>query len=1278
MSEHNQPTLHASQEAIRRNDFEKARHLLALLVKSDPNNEAAWLTLAKVVEQDDQIIYCLQQVVRINTDNQPARKWLESLKQKKLHGEDSSVGPSVQVHTPQIIIPTGETPAQAGTSSTRYFESEPDLQKLLPHRSRNWPLILGVVLFFLIAFLAVFGPYLAPRDPLEENLIIQVNGKWEVPPFEIFTSGFPLGSDEFGRDLLSRLLVGIRPTMVMVLVVAGVRLVLGTSIGVMAGWFNGRFGRGLDTLIEGALSIPVLLVALGAIAVVGVELGIWAFILGLSLTGWVETAQQVREQTRITKGQVFVEASHALGASNRQILTGHVLKQISPMMIMLLAFEMSSTLMATAGLGFLGYYIGGDVWIDVSDFVARRISGTPELGQMLATSWVKLTEPWAMVAVGTTVFTAVLAFNLLGEGFRQSLNLSVRRRGFFTRLTQKANLWLDQNAWYPLSIFLAKPAVRVVLAGASVLVLGIAAGSWLWPQIQDRLVKTEPLATQISQAGSGESQPNLPKASDQAQTGETQPSGANRLEAQVLWEKQIASGFQSGPVLSPAGDLLYVPSDDGILYAIDLDGQIQWQVELPAGGVGTPALGPEGEIYVSDDQAGLSAVSPKGELLWHFQSEAGNKSVAGPVTSLDGTIFYTLTPSSKGFVQAVSPDGEGLWATQAKTPSFFESPQISADGRYVFLKNDIFDALTGQLLDYQSDLNILRFFPGQDGHNYLLAGNNVIQWTFEGNTIQVIDIAEWDTSGRAEVVAPTQVGVRQDGTAWLLYTSPGGSSSLAWMTIQDEYIGSADLRVSAGRVIDMRDDLTTYICGGRSFNEEFIQCGALEPGVHEPLWELQLGNHGPVQGGFWQDGTFYLVSRDGNLFAIDESKQKVDLSPVSNQPVQPGLTWTYPVGEIITQPLFSNYTGDPSSLRLYLFSENNNAYAINSHGELIYKSEMPAGFIETERFRDEYFPPVILADGSVVIIGEGNIVFALDPEGRVSWEETLDANPYNQTLNHTRDEIYLTDTQAGLYVFNSQGLKWKYKSSAGKRTAGGAVEGPDGSIYYTVTPSSKGFVQAVSPDGQGLWATQVETGSFYHTPQVDPNGNLVFLRDDVIDAQSGQLLKMEVPVRVDEYIPGEDGNLYLRSGSTVLQWQYGEGGFEILNTISWNSSQFGRSQPFSSWVTENGLVVMVYRGVQVWINPDGTINATVRYPSGSNTLQSVDLERDLVKECDWQTGRTLECSARKIDSEKTVWGISIPDVPKIDYWNTTWSGDFLYILSENSLYAYYLGEPEPN
>ncbi len=324
---------------------------------------------------------------------------------------------------------------------------------------RNWPLIVGFGLVMLIAIFAIIGPNIAPKDPAEESNISMIEGQWYVPPFDIGTPGYPLGSDRFGRDNYSRLLWGIRPTMIMVLVVAVVRLFLGVIIGLSAGWFTGKSGRVLNSLIQVALALPVLLVALGAIAIVGVELGIWAFIIGLSLTGWVDTALQVREQTRIVKNQVYVEAAGAIGASNQQILSNHILKQITPMLLMLFAFEVSSTLMLTAGLGFLGYYIGGDVWVETDDFVARRISGAPELGQMLATSWLTLTKPWALVAVGTTVFITVLGFNLIGEGLRQNIGFhKVHRKNSISEIRIKSGLWFDNYIWHPLiQFFRIKP-----------------------------------------------------------------------------------------------------------------------------------------------------------------------------------------------------------------------------------------------------------------------------------------------------------------------------------------------------------------------------------------------------------------------------------------------------------------------------------------------------------------------------------------------------------------------------------------------------------------------------------------------------------------------------------------------------------------------------------------------------------------------------------------------------------------------------------------------------
>jgi hypothetical protein len=874
---------------------------------------------------------------------------------------------------------------------------------------------------------------------------------------------------------------------------------------------------------------------------------------------------------------------------------------------------------------------------------------------------------------------------LLGEGFRHSLNLGVSRRGVVSRLSARVNFWLDQNVWYPLSIYLKRPVVRGATAGVLVALITFAAGRWLWPQIQSQLVIQSPPATQIASAQQDESGQN-PFAHSNATAEQTTPMPQTEsIEAQIAWEFAEESGFRGGPALGLQEDRFYIASAGGALLALNLEGEVEWQAEIPSGGVGQPALGAAGEIYISDDQAGLAAISAEGRQLWYFHSEAGNRSVAGPLVAGDGRIFYTITSGSKGFIQAVSPQGDGLWVTQVETPSFFEAPRLSADEKFVFLKNDVFDAKTGELLKFESDLNVIRYFPGQDGRNYLVAGQNVIQWQLERNRIETVDIAEWDSSNLSEVAAPQEVGISPDETAWLLYTSPGGITTLVWVTLDDQTIGSTAFGVSRGQVVDMRADLTTYICGGRSFDEEYVECAALNPELHDQIWGLKLGNHGPVQGGFWRDGVLYIATRNGRIFAIDErpsSNQAAGASEefgaAQNGPSgSPGLLWAYELGEEISPNprtgLFYGY--DPElaeDLMLYIFSEDDHLFAISSQGQLKYKTTLPVGFLQPDPGRDEYFPPFLLEDGTVIIVAQDNLVYALNPKGEVAWEQTLDANPYR--WNQDAGEVFITDTQSGLYTFNRQGLKWKFKSDAGQRSASGAAKGPNGNLYYTVTPSSRGVVQAVTSEGEALWATEVKTGSFYHTPQVSADGNLVFLRDDVIDAQTGKLLPMNVPVKVDEYIVGEDGNLYLRSGHTVIRWQYGGDGFEILNTISWNHSQFS-GQPFSAWVNGHGLAGLSYRGAQVWVNSEGEVIAVVRYPSRGSMLQNVNPEVGLVTECDWQVSRILKCSAFKFGSDQAIWEVEINDVPKLDFWNSIWTGADLYLLADNTLYKYFIGNP---
>lgn len=846
----NQPAI----DSFDKKDKAQSRATLIAFLRQNPNNAQGWRLLAQYVDRKQDIIYCLERVVQLDPNDQEVRRALARLGEK---GQRSgSLGTQLQ-YKPILPVQRSLQPEVSAIAD----------QDKGPHPRKNWPLIIGSLLVLFIVFLAIAGPYLAPQDPLKENIIVYSGGKWYVPPFDFLTPGFPFGSDNFGRDLYSRLLWAIRPTMSMVIIVAALRLVIGIVIGLLAGWLNQQTARVFDTMIEIALAIPVFLVAMGAIALVGVELGLWAFVIGLSLTGWVDTAQQVREQTRIVKSHSFIEAAQSLGASSRQVLVHHVLKQITPMIAMLFAFEISSTLMTTAGLGFLGYYIGGDVWLEVDDFVYRRTSGMPELGQMLATSWVTLTKPWAMVIVGTTIFIAVLGFNLLGEGLRLNLNfMVVRRRGWLSRLSEQSNFWLDQHVWHPLSTVFGHKGVRQGLSAVLVLAL-ILSGFFM-------LSRRSGLISSLTSQGLTISTTNNP-ASDKVESPATTPDKENAspvvdYQPVVVWEYQ-ASGFSGGPELSPTKDRLYTVSADGKLDCIDLNGNLVWTTDLGLAGIGKPAVNSAGDIFVADEMAGLNRFTPQGDLVWRFESPIGGRSVSGPTIGLNGTLYYTIGLGGRGSVQAVSPEGEGIWVTAADTSSFYEAPIPSPDGQYVFLKEDIFSAETGELLELECVVTVQRYFSGMDNQNYLLSGHDIYLWQQNGSKVELLDQAEWNSSNISEVFTPVQVGVTAEQVAWMVFTSTGGATNLAWVSLEDQLIGESYYRAANGRAITELPDLTAFVCGGLVFTDSYAHCAMLQPGQDKPLGVIDLGENGSVQGGIWLDDKIYVTTAWGKLIAIAEN-----------------------------------------------------------------------------------------------------------------------------------------------------------------------------------------------------------------------------------------------------------------------------------------------------------------------------------------------------------------------------------------------------------------------
>lgn len=310
-----------------------------------------------------------------------------------------------------------------------------------PTRQRNFPLYLGLLLSFIFVFLAVFGPALAPHDPAEINRVMRVESGWLTAPFRpLQLEAFPLGTDEIGRDLLSRILHAIRPTLLLASVVVAIRLTAGVFLGLTAGWMRGRTERLIDTLAAICLAIPMLVFAIAAITYIGRERGLLAFLVALSLTGWADTAAFVKNRSLAIVQAPYIEGARAIGMKPVRILRRYVLPQLWPVLPSLIAFELAAVVLLVAELGFLGIFFGGQFTFDVPDpnsagvFQITTSGEQPELGQLLSDFWARIIKtPWMPFLIGTIVFLQIFAFNMLGEGLRRHMDITRPRHAWWRR-----------------------------------------------------------------------------------------------------------------------------------------------------------------------------------------------------------------------------------------------------------------------------------------------------------------------------------------------------------------------------------------------------------------------------------------------------------------------------------------------------------------------------------------------------------------------------------------------------------------------------------------------------------------------------------------------------------------------------------------------------------------------------------------------------------------------------------------------------------------------------
>ena len=266
-------------------------------------------------------------------------------------------------------------------------------------RLRRNPLAMaGLLIASVLMLVAIFAPWLAPYDPIAQDLSQRL-----LPPL---TPGHVMGTDEFGRDIFSRILFGSRITLYIVLLVVLTAPVAGLFIGTVAGYFGGWVDSVLMRITDIFLAFPKLILALALVAVLGP--GMVNAVLAIALTSWPPYARVARAETLTVRNSDYIAAVKLQGAGGGRVIWGHIMPMCLPSVIIRVTLDMAGVILTAAGLGFLGLGVQPPL---------------PEWGAMISSGRKYLFEQWWVATMpGLAIFVVSLGFNLLGDGLRDVLD----------------------------------------------------------------------------------------------------------------------------------------------------------------------------------------------------------------------------------------------------------------------------------------------------------------------------------------------------------------------------------------------------------------------------------------------------------------------------------------------------------------------------------------------------------------------------------------------------------------------------------------------------------------------------------------------------------------------------------------------------------------------------------------------------------------------------------------------------------------------------------------
>lgn len=292
-------------------------------------------------------------------------------------------------------------------NSIRYYPNElskvEKLQRVWQSLVRARTPLIGLFVIVLIATMALLAPWLSPHDPAHQELELRLK-----PPFWVEGGSveYPLGTDQLGRDILSRMIYGSRISLIVGLLTAGLSSIVGLILGLLAGFYGGWADNIISRLIDIQLAFPFVLLALSIVAVLGG--GLLNVIIVLGIGGWMSFARIVRADTMSLREREFVHAARCIGASDMRILIRHIFPNLIAPIIVIGSFAVSTNIIYEAALTFLGVGVSPEI---------------PTWGNLLADGRDYLGIGWWISTFpGLAIMITVLGINLLGDWLRDVLD----------------------------------------------------------------------------------------------------------------------------------------------------------------------------------------------------------------------------------------------------------------------------------------------------------------------------------------------------------------------------------------------------------------------------------------------------------------------------------------------------------------------------------------------------------------------------------------------------------------------------------------------------------------------------------------------------------------------------------------------------------------------------------------------------------------------------------------------------------------------------------------